>query len=127
MLAGLCRALVRTCHERAEREEPYPNARPELVRAAHFVASRHGLDADLVDVEARRSVPAREMIGKLLAFARPALEEFGDWEEVFSIVGETLRGGNGASRQRWAYERAGRLEEVMGMLIEETAQGTKPA
>jgi hypothetical protein len=42
-------------------------------------------------------------------------------------VGETLRGGNGASRQRRAYERAGRLEEVMGMLIEETAQGTKPA
>ncbi len=126
MLAGLCRALVRTCHERAEREEPYPNARPELVRAAHFVASRHGLDADLVDVEARRSVPAREMIEKLLAFARPALEEFGDWEEVSSLVGETLRGGNGASRQRRAYGRAGRLEEVVGMLIEETAQGTNP-
>ena len=127
MLAGLCRALVRTCHERAEREEPYPNARPELVRAAHFVASRHGLDADLVDLEARRSVPAREMVEKLLAFARPALEEFGDWEEVSSLVGETLRAGNGASRQRRAYGRAGRLEEVVGMLIEETERGTKPA
>ena len=126
MLAGLCRALVRTCRERAEREEPYPNARPELVRAAHFVASRHGLDADLVDVEARRSVPAREMVEKLLTFTRPALEEFGDWEEVSSLVGETLRGGNGASRQRRAYGRAGRLEEVVGMLIEETAQGTNP-
>ncbi|CAA9415060.1 MAG: hypothetical protein AVDCRST_MAG01-01-1867, partial [uncultured Rubrobacteraceae bacterium] len=113
-----------TCRERAESEESYPNARPELVRAAHFVASRHGLDADLVDVEARRSVPAREMVEKLLAFTRPALEEFGDWEEVSSLVGETLRGGNGASRQRRAYGRAGRLEEVVDMLIEETAQGT---
>ncbi len=124
MLAGLSRALARTCHERAEREEPYPNARPELVRAAHFVASRHGLDADLVDVEARQAVPARLMIEKLLAFTRAALEEFGDWEEVSSLVGETLAGGNGARRQRRAYERAGRLEEVVGILIKETAQGT---
>jgi glutamate---cysteine ligase / carboxylate-amine ligase len=126
MLTGLCRALARTCRERAEREEPYPNARPELVRAAHFVASRDGLDADLVDVEARRAVPAREMIGKLLAFARPALEEFDDWEEVSSLVGEALGGGNGASRQRRAYGRAGRLDDVVEMLIEETAQGTNP-
>jgi carboxylate-amine ligase len=96
------------------------------VRAAHFVASRHGLDADLVDVEARRSVPAREMVEKLLAFTRPALEEFGDWEEVSSLVGETFQGGNGASRQRRVYGRAGRLEEVVDMLIEETARGTNP-
>jgi glutamate---cysteine ligase / carboxylate-amine ligase len=67
------------------------------------------------------------MVEKLLTFTRPALEEFGDWEEVSSLVGETLRAGNGASRQRRAYGRAGQLEEVMGMLIEETAQGTKPA
>jgi carboxylate-amine ligase len=66
------------------------------------------------------------MVEKLLTFTRPALEEFGDWEEVSSLVVETLRGGNGASRQRRAYGRAGRLEEVVGMLIEETAQGTNP-
>src|SRR5919202_1624915 len=75
MIAGLSRALVRTCHERAEREEPYPKTRPELLRGAHWLASRHGLDAELVDVEDQCAVPAREMIEKLLAFVRPALEE----------------------------------------------------
>ena len=123
MLAGLSRALVRACHERAEREEPYPKTRPELLRAAHWLASRDGLAAELVDVEAGRSVPAREVIEKLLAFARPALEKVGDWEEVSALVHETLERGNGADRQRQAYERTGRLGDVVGMLIEETTQG----
>ncbi len=127
MMAGLARALVRTCHEQAVREEPYPKTRPELLRAAHWLASRYGLDAKLADVEAGRAVPAREMIEKLLAFVRPALEEGRDWEEVSALVRDTLKHGNGASRQRRAYERARRLEDVVDMLIEETIQGTAPA
>jgi glutamate---cysteine ligase / carboxylate-amine ligase len=127
MLAGLSRALVRTCRERAEQREPYPKTRPELLRTAHWVASRHGLDAELVDIELERTVPAREVIEKLLAFTCPALEEDGDWEEVSALVRGTLRQGNGARRQRRAYERAGRLEDVVDMLIEETAQGTNSA
>ncbi len=123
MLAGLSRALVRSCRERGERGESYPSVRPELLRAAHWRASRHGLDAELLDVEAGRAVPAREVIEKVLAFARPALEEDGDWEEVAALVRETLEHGNGASRQRRAYERAGRLEDVVDMLIGETAPG----
>jgi glutamate---cysteine ligase / carboxylate-amine ligase len=127
MLTGLARALVRTCHERAEREEPYPNLRPEFLHAAHRRASRHGLDTELLDLEAGRMIPAREMVEKLLAFARPALEEGGDWEEVSFLARETLERGNGASRQREAYGRAGRLEDVVDMLIEETVQETDEA
>jgi carboxylate-amine ligase len=127
MLAGLARALVRTCHERAEREEPYPMVRPEFLHAANRRASRYGLDAELLDMEAGLIVPAREMIEKLLAFARPALEESGDWEEVSFLARDTLERGNGASRQREVYRRAGRLEDVVDMLIEETAQATDEA
>jgi glutamate---cysteine ligase / carboxylate-amine ligase len=77
-----------------------------------------------VDVEDECAVPAREVIEKLLVFARPALEEHSDWEEVSALVHDTLEQGNGAGRQRRAYERAGRLEDVVDMLIGETAQGT---
>ena len=97
------------------------------MRAAPWVASRHGLDGDLVDVEASRSAPAREVIWKMLDFARPALEEHGEWEEISALVSETLERGNGARRQRRTYKRAGRLEDVVEMLIEETAQGTASA
>ncbi|CAN5542674.1 glutamate--cysteine ligase [soil metagenome] len=124
MLAGLARALVRECHERALRNEPPPEVRPELLTTAHWMASRHGLDAELVDLEASRAVPAREVIRPLLDFARPALEDFGDWDEVSSLVQESLQNGNGAQRQRRAHEREGRLEDVVDALIEETAAGT---
>ncbi len=124
MLAGLCRALVRVCHERVERGEPYPDARPELLRISHWNASRYGLDGELVDVDVRRALPARAMMEKMLAFARPALEEHGDYEEVSSLIGETLERGNGARRQRRAYERTGRLEGVVDALTEETVLGT---
>jgi glutamate---cysteine ligase / carboxylate-amine ligase len=124
MLAGLTRALVRACHERAEREEPYPKPRLELLRAGHWLASRHGLDAKLLDAESGKASPAREVIEKLLTFARPSLEDSADWEEVSTLVRETLEHGNGANRQRRAYEKTGRLEDVVDLLIEETAQGT---
>ena len=124
MLAGLCRALVRECHERTVNGEPPPNTRPELLKAAHWRASRHGLDEELVDLEGCRSVPAQEVVDGLLNFTRPALEEAGDWEEVSSLVNETLERGNGATRQRRAHEKSGRLEDVVDALVEETAQGT---
>jgi carboxylate-amine ligase len=127
MLAGLCRALVQACHERVENEEPYPDVRPELLGISHWNASRYGLDGDLVDVEARRAIPAREMVEKMLHFARPTLEDQGDYDEVSSLLHDTLKEGNGARRQRRAYERTGRLEDVVDELIEETASGPDAA
>jgi glutamate---cysteine ligase / carboxylate-amine ligase len=127
MLAGLARALVRTCHEQAEREEPYPVVRPEFLHAANRRASRYGLEGDLLDVEAGTMRPSREMIEKLLAFARPALENCEDWEEVSSLARETLQCGNGAMRQRETYRRAGRFKDVVDALLEETAQGRSRA
>jgi glutamate---cysteine ligase / carboxylate-amine ligase len=120
MLTGLCHALVRTCHERARAGEPHPEVRPEILRAAHWIASRYGLEAKLVDVEAGRAVTAREVIQKLLLFVRPVLEEHDDWEEVSSLVDETLERGTGATSQRRVYERTGKLEDVVDALIKET-------
>jgi carboxylate-amine ligase len=94
--------------------------RPEILRAAHWIASRYGLEAKLVDVEAGRAAPAREVIQKLLLFVRPVLEEHDDWEEVSSLVDETLERGTGATSQRRVYERTGKLEDVVDALIEET-------
>ncbi len=125
MLAGLVRGLVHTCHEAALREEPYPATRPEVLRVAHWRAARYGLEAELVDVHGLRRVPAHELIESLLSFVRPALEEHGEWEEVSSLAHETLRRGNSAARQRRAFQRSGQLEDVVAMLIEETARGTE--
>jgi carboxylate-amine ligase len=123
MIAGLCRALVWTCHDQNTRGEPVPPTRPELLRAAKFRASRFGLEGELIDVHARRSVPAPEIINTLLAFLRPAFEQAGEWDEVVALVQQTLGRGNGAHRQRAAFARSGRLEDVVDLIVEETERG----
>jgi carboxylate-amine ligase len=123
MVAGLCRALAEVCREAHRRGEPAAEVRPELLRAAKWYASRYGLDGELLDVRARRAAPAAEVVEALLAFVRPALEGRGEWEEVSALVRQTLARGNGARRQREAFARAGRLEDVVDLIVAETARG----
>jgi carboxylate-amine ligase len=122
MVAGLTRALARRCYELAVRDEVVQQPRQELLRAAKWRAARYGLDADLIDVEEGRATPAREVVEKMLDFIRPSLEENGEWDEVSCLVRETLARGTGAARQRRAYEQAGRLEDVVDLVIAETAK-----
>ncbi len=123
MVAGLCRALARTCHDQATRGEPVPRPRPELLRAAKWRAARYGLGADLIDVTVGRAVPAAELVEALLALVRPALEDSGDWDEVRALVGRTLERGTGAARQRQAFAASRRLEDVVDLVVEETVGG----
>jgi len=75
---------------------------------------RNGLDDTLLDVKE----------GRLVARGDREAARLRDWEEVYPLAGPALEHGNGATQQREAYERTGRLEDVVDMLIEETAQGT---
>ena len=115
LLAGLTRALAQTCAAEAQRDAAFPAARPELLRAAHWRAARYGLEGELIDVAAERAVPAHDLVQTLLAFVRPALEEQGDWDEIAALTQQTLRGGTGAARQRAAYQRAGRWDDVVDL------------
>lgn len=123
MIAGLVQALTRTCHREAVRDEDTRYARPEILRAAAWRAARYGLDADLIDVGAKRAAPASEVINNLLAYLRPALEEAAAWEEVSSLVAETLARGNGATRQRAALAEGSKLNAVVDFVVAETRRG----
>ena len=122
MVAGLVRALAVTAHAAAERGDPDPRPRPELLRAAKWRAARHGLEADLVDVLAGTARPAAELVEAFLAEVGPALEEAGDLAEVTGLVRATLAGGTGAARQRQVFRRTGRLEDVVDLVVEATAR-----
>jgi carboxylate-amine ligase len=123
MMASLVRALARTCYAEALREEAVQYVRPELLRAAKWRAARYGLDADLIDVEAGRATPARELVEKFLNFLRPMLEEQGEWEETSALVQEIMERGGGAARQREVYARNGKFEEVVDFIVAETRKG----
>lgn len=124
MIAGLVQGLVRTCWTEADRGLEPSSARPELLLAAKWRASRYGLSGDLVDLRSARAVPAATMIAALLEYLRPALEEAGEFEEISWLVYETMRRGTGAQRQREAFARSGRLEDVVDLIVEETAKSS---
>jgi carboxylate-amine ligase len=123
MVAGLIRGLVRTCHGEVQRGAPLPLARPEVLKAALWQAARFGVRGNLIDPVATRPVPAAELVGALLDLVRPSLEEAGEWDEVSSLVSRTLHDGTGADRQRRAHDRRGSIEDVVVLIMEETAKG----
>ena len=63
------------------------------------------------------------MISSLLDFLRPCLEDRGEWDEIAALVRQTLERGTGSRRQRDAYEREGRFEDVVDLIVRETARG----
>lgn len=117
MVAGLWRAVARTAVGEAEAGVAPPAVRREVVDAARWRAARYGVEGTLVDPTEGRTAPAREVVDRLLAYLRPALEGAGDWDEVSGLVAQVLAGGNGAARQRAAFARRGELADVLALLL----------
>ena len=122
-VAGLCRGVALACHDAPHLDAPEHRIRPEILRASKWRACRFGLDEELIDPWGRTTVPASRMIEALLAFVRPPLESVGEWDEVSTLVREIVARGNGATRQRRAFERAGKFEDVVDLILDETARG----
>jgi glutamate---cysteine ligase / carboxylate-amine ligase len=121
LVTALSRALVAT---EAEREPgAVPPWREDLLRAASWRASRHGLSGRLVDPRRLALVPAREAIGALVDHTRAALDATGDLALVEDQVERLLARGNGATQQRRSYERSGSLVDVVSDAVARTEAG----
>ena len=122
MLAGLARALVRTCYEQVCDAVPFSTPRLEIFNIAHWFAARYGLSDMLMDMNTLRMVPAAQAIESFLTFLRPALEANGDWPIVYPLVQRQVRDGNGASRQREVFARNNQLSDVVAYVVEATGR-----
>lgn len=120
LIAGLFRALVTEARARLRtRGAPGCEGRHEWLRGASWRAARSGLEGTLVDPETHREAPARQVVRKLLARLRPALEAHGDWDTVRELTEAVLAEGSAAQRMR----RAAQEEDLLAcvdMLIAET-------
>jgi glutamate---cysteine ligase / carboxylate-amine ligase len=113
LIAALARALVET-EARASREErPAPRIRTELLRLAAWRASRSGLDATLLNPLTGLPEQAATVVNMLLDHCRDALADAGDTDAVAELLAAVFAQGNGASFQRAAYRRSGRLSDVI--------------
>ena len=123
LIAALIRALVETEARAAREERPAPRVRTELLRLAAWRASRSGLDGVLLHPATGRPERAEPVVSLLLDHCRDALADAGDADAVAELLAALLARGNGASFQRAAYLRSGRLSEVIGEAVLVTESG----
>jgi len=121
VIGSLARALVESTAADWAAGLPTPRWRSEELRVAQWRASRFGMADALVHPLTRELRPAGEVVDALLVTIAPALEEAGDLDGVSRALQRGVS-GNGATRQRAAYERAGHVAGVVDDLIARTEE-----
>lgn len=114
LMAALTRGLVDTAARDALSPPPPHTCRTDLVRAAHWLASRDGISHNLVDPRTGRPAPAREVIEATVDTCRESLA--GDATEVSARLEVLIARGSGAARQRAVVERGGSVDDVVADL-----------
>lgn len=114
-LSALVHCLVRIEAERDQSDIPSREALAE----SSFQATRHGLDANLLNRSAR-PVPARELGLECLEAAASVAGELGCQPEL-DYVATLLEGGSGADRQLRVHAERG-MDGLLAFLVEETSR-----
>jgi glutamate---cysteine ligase / carboxylate-amine ligase len=118
-LAALVQALVRELSEHFEsggQLESYPF---EMLDENKWLAARHGLEGELVDLPSSDRVATRELARRLLDQMREHATDLGSVDELAAIE-DMLDRGNGAGRQMVVYEANHDLQEVMAEIVAAT-------
>jgi carboxylate-amine ligase len=117
LIVALARALVETLADDPDRGEP---VRSDVLRAAGWRASRYGVGGDLVHPLTGELVPAFDVMAAMVDRVAEALAAAGDADLVADGLARLRATGNGARRQRAAFERTGKLRDVVADLVDRT-------
>jgi carboxylate-amine ligase len=118
-LAAMVQALVKELclhYEAGKKLARYPY---EMLDENKFIAARHGLDGELVDLPKATRVPTKQLARRVLDRVREHAQDLGSTAEL-DCVEDILENGNGGSRQRIVYEANHDLREVMAEIVEKT-------
>jgi carboxylate-amine ligase len=113
-IAALVQAIVRAeveGEDHMEREMPQ-----EVLAENRFLAARDGMEAELIEPELGRRVPARELLADLVAICRPHARELGCEQELDRV--SALGDRTGAQRQ---LEQAAELGSMPRLVCELSA------
>ncbi|MCV7442091.1 glutamate--cysteine ligase [Mycobacterium paraense] len=118
LLATLVRAAVMTALDE-QADEPGRLA-PAALRAAYWKAAHDGLSGSSLDlIHGRGAVPARELLAAFVRRLRPALDALGEYDRVTTELDRVATEGNGAMRQRRAWEKR---RDVLDVVAEATVK-----
>ncbi|GAA1128347.1 glutamate--cysteine ligase [Citricoccus alkalitolerans] len=121
-LAALVRALVETSSR--DGRWPVPEVPASLLRTWSWLASRSGVEGQLIDPATGAPAPAGDVVFHLLDYVRPVLAEYGEEATVETAMADILRRGTGAQRQRHAYEDRREARDVVADALEVTHAGS---
>jgi carboxylate-amine ligase len=119
-LAALVVSLVKLLTEEFQHGEVPPDPPWEILDENRWLAARHGLEAELFDLAAGRRRGVRELTEALLERLAPHARQLGCEDELAGI-GDLLRAGNGAARQKMVFEANHDLRELMAEIVATTA------
>ena len=103
--------------EAGRRLSKYPH---EMIDENKWLAARHGLEGELVDLPSTARVRTRVLARRLLDRLREHAQDLGSEAELAGIV-DLLERGNGAARQLVVHEANADLREVMAEIVDATA------
>jgi glutamate---cysteine ligase / carboxylate-amine ligase len=119
-LAALTQALVRELCEHYESGQQLSKYPFEMLDENKWLAARHGLEGEIVDLPHSERIPMRTLARRLIDRMRDHCKDLGSLGEL-EAVEDLLERGNGASRQVVVYEANHDLREVMAEIVAATA------
>jgi glutamate---cysteine ligase / carboxylate-amine ligase len=116
-LAALVQAMVKELAEHFDTGKRLSRYPYEMLDENKWIAARHGLDGELVDLPKRTRVRTRDLVRRVMGRLRPHAEELGSADD-FDMLEDLLDNGNGASRQIVVYEANHDLREVVREILD---------
>jgi glutamate---cysteine ligase / carboxylate-amine ligase len=118
-LAALVQALVKELSEHFESGQRLSRFPYEMLDENKWLAARHGLGGELVDLPSRERVRTSELARRVVERMREHAEDLGASDELAGID-DLLAAGNGAARQLVVYEANHDLREVVSEILDKT-------
>jgi glutamate---cysteine ligase / carboxylate-amine ligase len=119
-LTALIQAMVKELAEHYDAGTPLSEYPWQMLDENKWLAARHGLEGEIVDLPSSEKVGTKALTRRLLDRLRGHAQDLGS-EDALDGIRDLLVRGNGASRQIVVYEANRDLNEVMAEIIAATA------
>ncbi|MEA2494861.1 MAG: glutamate---cysteine ligase / carboxylate-amine ligase [Thermoleophilaceae bacterium] len=118
-LTAMVQALVKELGEHYEAGKQLSDYPYEMLDENKFLAARHGLAGELVDLPDATRVATKQLARRVLDRIREHAQDLGSTDDL-DCVEDILENGNGGARQLIVFEANHDLREVMAEIIEKT-------
>jgi carboxylate-amine ligase len=119
-LAALVQALVKELAEHYDTGHPLSRYPYEMLDENKWLAARHGLEGELVDLPHVERVRTKDLVRRVVDRVTEHAQDLGS-ADALEAIQDLFDRGNGASRQIVVYEANHDLGEVVREIVDKTA------